>query len=87
MGATIGPGGTALSQAAWLPVVRFLGMRPWCESAVLISDASRVFDSEGRIPDAAIRQRIRVFVEGFTMFAGDEQRHHDRRSPVLSIGK
>src|SRR5690349_14078305 len=28
MGATPGPGGTALSQAAWLPVIRTLGMRP-----------------------------------------------------------
>jgi chromate reductase len=86
MGATTGPGGTALSQAAWLPVVRFLGMRPWCEGAVLISDASRVFDSEGRIHDAATRQRIRTFVEGFAMFASAEQRHYGR-VPALSIGK
>jgi quercetin dioxygenase-like cupin family protein len=49
MGATIGSGGTALSQAAWLPVLRFLGMRPWFESAVLISDAARQFDSDGRL--------------------------------------
>jgi NAD(P)H-dependent FMN reductase len=33
LGATIGSGGTALSQAAWLPVLRFLGMRPWFERA------------------------------------------------------
>jgi NAD(P)H-dependent FMN reductase len=47
MGATIGSGGTALSQTAWLPVLRFLGMRPWSEGAVLISDAARRFDSDG----------------------------------------
>ena len=29
MGATIGQGGTGLSQAAWLPVLRVLGTRPW----------------------------------------------------------
>jgi chromate reductase, NAD(P)H dehydrogenase (quinone) len=79
MGATTGRGGTALSQAAWLPVVRFLGMRPWFEGAVLISDAGTVFDSDGRVADAATRQRIQTFVEGFAGFADVQQRHHDRR--------
>ena len=37
MGATPGSGATALSQAAWLPVLRTLGMRPWFEGRVLIS--------------------------------------------------
>jgi NAD(P)H-dependent FMN reductase len=47
MGATPGRGGTALSQAAWLPVVRFLGMHPWFEGAVLVSDAGTVFAVTG----------------------------------------
>jgi len=82
MGATPGPGGTALSQAAWLPVVRRLGMRPWFEGGVLISDAGRVFDSDGRVTDAATRQGIRTFVEGFAVFAGIQQRQDDRRVPA-----
>jgi chromate reductase, NAD(P)H dehydrogenase (quinone) len=53
MGATPGPGGTALSQAAWLPVLRTLGVRPWFEGRVLISGAGKVFDSEGRVIDTA----------------------------------
>ena len=69
MGATPGPGGTALSQASWLPVVRRLGMRPWFEGAVLISDAGRAFDSDGRVADPATEARIRKFVEGFAVFA------------------
>jgi chromate reductase, NAD(P)H dehydrogenase (quinone) len=84
MGATPGPGGTALSQAAWLPVVRLLGMRPWFEGRVLISDAGRVFDTDGRVADAATRQRIRTFVEGFVVFAGLQQRQHDRQPPLPS---
>ncbi len=79
VGATPGPGGTALSQAAWLPVVRTLGMRPWFEGGVLISEAFRVFDTDGRIADAEIRQRIRRFIEGFAAFAGVQQRQVDRR--------
>jgi NAD(P)H-dependent FMN reductase len=82
MGATPGPGGTALSQAAWLPVVRLLGMRPWFEGGVLISDAGRVFDSDGRVADAATGQRIRTFVEGFAAFAGVQQRQYDRPVPA-----
>ena len=82
MGATPGRGGTALSQAAWLPVVRVLGMRPWFEGAVLISDVGRVFDSDGRVADTAIQQRIRTFVEGFALFAQAQQRQHDRRLPT-----
>ena len=69
IGATPGNGGTALSQAAWLPVVRTLGMLPWFEARVLISGAGNVFDREGRVVDAAARDRIRAFVEGFSAFA------------------
>jgi chromate reductase len=74
IGATPGPGGTALSQAAWLPVLRTLGMRPWFEGRVLISGAGKVFDSEGRVADAATRDRIRAFIEGFAAFADAQRR-------------
>jgi chromate reductase, NAD(P)H dehydrogenase (quinone) len=74
IGATPGPGGTALSQAAWLPVLRTLGMRPWFEGRVLISGAGKVFDSDGRVVDAATRDRIRTFVEGFAAFADAQRR-------------
>jgi NAD(P)H-dependent FMN reductase len=76
MGATIGSGGTALSQAAWLPVLRFLGTRPWFDRAVLVSEAADVFDGEGRVTDDATRQRVRRFVEGFAAFARGEELHH-----------
>jgi len=73
MGATPGQGGTLLSQAAWLPVVRTLGMRPWFEGRLNVSGAGKVFDTDGRVADEAIRDRIRTFVEGFTGFV-DSQR-------------
>jgi chromate reductase, NAD(P)H dehydrogenase (quinone) len=82
MGATPGPGGTALAQAAWLPVVRQLDMRPWFEGRVLISHAGSVFDRDGRVPDAATQQRIRTFVEDFAVFAGVQPRQYVRRSPA-----
>jgi chromate reductase len=84
MGATPGPGGTALAQAAWLPVVRQLGMRPWFEGAVLISHADAVFDHDGRVMDPATRQRISAFVEGFAAFVSEQQRRHSRRAPAAA---
>jgi chromate reductase, NAD(P)H dehydrogenase (quinone) len=73
MGATPGPGGTALSQAAWLPVLRTLGMRPWFEGRILISGAGKLFDTSGHVADAATQERIRVFVEGFAAFVAAQR--------------
>lgn len=74
VGATPGGGGTALSQAAWLPVVRTLGMRPWFDGRVMLSGAGKAFDADGAIIDPAMRDRVRTFIEGFSAFA-------DRRRP------
>jgi NAD(P)H-dependent FMN reductase len=74
MGATPGPGGTALSQAAWLPVLRTLGTRPWFEGRVLIAGAAKTFDADGRIADDATRRRVQSFVEGFAAFASEQSR-------------
>jgi NAD(P)H-dependent FMN reductase len=68
MGATTGQGGTALAQAAWLPVVRALGMRPWFDARLQITGAAKVFDSEGRVTDDKALDRIRAFIEGYAAF-------------------
>jgi len=74
MGATPGRGGTALSQAAWLPVLRTLGTRPWFEGRLPIAGAGNVFDHDGRVTDAATQDRIRTFVEGFAAFVEAQRR-------------
>ena len=68
-GATPGPGGTALSQAAWLPVIRTLGMLPWFQGRLMISGAGKLFDGSGAIVDAATSERVRLFITGFAAFA------------------
>ena len=73
-GATPGQGGTRLSQAAWLPVVRTLGMLPWFESLLMISGAGTIFDASGAITDEATRERVHRFAEGFTRFATAQSR-------------
>ena len=74
IGATPGQGGTALSQAAWLPVLRTLGTRPWFEGRVVIAGAGKIFDSEGRLTDAATQDRLRTFVAGFAAFVETQRR-------------
>lgn len=74
IGATPGGGGTALAQAAWLPVLRTLGMLPWFEGRLMISGAGKVFDNDGHINDGPTRDRVRAFAEGFSAFAGIPRR-------------
>jgi chromate reductase len=68
MGATPGQGGTLLSQAAWLPVLRTLGTLPYFEGRLAVSGAAKVFDKDGLIVDDAIRARLETFVRGFVEF-------------------
>jgi chromate reductase, NAD(P)H dehydrogenase (quinone) len=67
-GATPGPGGTLLSQAAWLPVIRTLGMLPWFAGRLQVSTAAKVFDATGAVVDEAVRDRVRTFIEGYVAF-------------------
>jgi NAD(P)H-dependent FMN reductase len=68
MGASPGRFGTTLSQAAWLPVIRTLGMRPWFDERLLVFEARKMFDESGRLTDAHTRERMMKFVEGYCAF-------------------
>lgn len=69
MGATPGRGGTMLSQAAWLPVLRALGVRLWAGPRLFVSGAGKVFDAEGRLVDEQVKQQLEGFMAGFAEFA------------------
>jgi chromate reductase len=68
IGASPGAFGTVLSQAAWLPVFRTLGMRPWFGQLLYVGNAAKVFDASGKLVDDAIRGRLRKYMEGFVQF-------------------
>jgi chromate reductase, NAD(P)H dehydrogenase (quinone) len=68
MGATPGQGGTRLSQAAWLPVLRTLGMRVWSGKLLYVSGAGQVFDAEGRMVDEKIKKLLSELMRGFAGF-------------------
>ena len=68
MGATPGRGGTTLAQAAWLPVVRVLGMRPWFGRTLYVANAGSVFDKDGKLVDEQVRKQLTAFMAGFAEF-------------------
>lgn len=63
-GASPGGFGTILSQNAWLPVFKTLGAEVW-PGRLLVSRAASAFDAQGEISDAATRENVRKFAEGF----------------------
>lgn len=72
IGASPGGFGTTLAQAAWLPVLRTLGVRHWAGGRLMVSRAGGVFDDDGRITDERMREQLKGFVEGFHAFASGE---------------
>ena len=64
-GASPGGFGTILAQNAWLPVFRTLGAELWSGGRLLVSRAGSVIDAQGNITDAATRESIGKFVQGF----------------------
>ena len=72
IGASAGPFGTILSQAAWLPVVRTLGVRPWFGSRLLVSRAQQVFDEHGALQDMQVREQLQQFLVGFVTFVREQ---------------
>jgi len=68
-GATPGPNRTSSSQAAWLPILRALGVRAWFGPRMGIGGAGKVFDHDGRLVDETVREQLRAFVAGFVAFA------------------
>ena len=71
IGATPGGLGTAFSQTAWLPVLHTLGTRMYTGRSLYVSNATKVFDGEGKLVDAAMQQRLNTYLEGFLKFIRD----------------
>ena len=75
IGASPGNFGTILSQAAWLPVLRTLGTRPWFGGRLLVSRAGQAFDETGTLKDEAVREQLRQFLAGYVAFVRERPPH------------
>ena len=74
VGAAMGGFGTVLSQNAWLPVLRRLGMHPWFGKQVTLSRAHQIFDDSGKMVDEAARKQLEIFLAGFIDFVEASQK-------------
>jgi hypothetical protein len=70
MGASPGGFGTLLSQTAWLPVLKTLGTQSWFGGRLQVSRAREVFDQDGNLVDARVREQLAKFMAGFAAFCG-----------------
>lgn len=67
MGTSPGNFGTILSQNAWLPVLRTLGTDLF-SGKMMVPQAGKVFDADGKLTDEATRERLKKFLGGFAAF-------------------
>lgn len=68
IGASPGQAGTLLSQTAWLQVLKTLGTQPYFGARLQVGGASKVFDAQGKLVDAATRSHLEKYVHGFAEF-------------------
>ena len=68
LGATPGGFGTNLSQAAWLPVLRHLGVEAWFGARLHVARAGEAFDEEGTLKSEALDRQLRTFLANFADF-------------------
>jgi NAD(P)H-dependent FMN reductase len=68
LGASTGPGGTRLGQAALLPVLRVLGMRLYTGKSLYVAGAAKVFDPEGKLVDEKVGSVLTELLAGFATF-------------------
>jgi len=60
-----GGAGTRVAQSAWLPVFRYLRMRPWSGHTLYLDRARERFDEDRRLSDEAGREQLGAVVRGF----------------------
>ena len=65
IGASPGGFGTMMAQDHWLPVLRTLKVDFWAEGRLMVSRAGDLFDADGNLTDAASRDRLAAFMDGF----------------------
>lgn len=68
IGASPGNFGTTLGQAAWLPVLRTLGCDFWTAGRLIVPQAGKAFDADGKLADEKVASRLQSYMQGFAAF-------------------
>jgi chromate reductase len=70
IGASPGPYGTTLAQAAWLPILTTLGMELWSGGRLMLAHANNAFNEDGTLKDPALQTQLGQFMSNFVEFIG-----------------
>ncbi|GHC35973.1 hypothetical protein GCM10010096_01320 [Alcaligenes pakistanensis] len=68
IGASMGGFGTVSSQAAWLPILKMLGVSLYSGGSLLVSRAQNSFDEQGKLQDENIQKMLTTYLQGFQTF-------------------
>jgi NAD(P)H-dependent FMN reductase len=68
IGASPGSYGTTLSQSAWLPVMRTLGVQLWTGGRLMVARANTLFDESGALKDATTEEALKQFLLGYVTY-------------------
>jgi NAD(P)H-dependent FMN reductase len=68
IGASPGNFGTTLSQSAWLPVMRTLGVQLWTGGRLMVARANTLFDESGALKDATTEEALKQFLLGYVTY-------------------
>jgi chromate reductase len=74
IGASPGGFGTLLSQTAWLPVLKTLGTAAYFGGRLQVSRAREVFNGNGTLVDARVREQLTKYLAGFAEFVAATRR-------------
>ncbi|HZP13342.1 MAG TPA: NADPH-dependent FMN reductase [Nevskiaceae bacterium] len=74
IGASPGMGGTRLSQNAWLPTLRVLGVNLYSARFFYVAGAHKVFDPSGALVDDKTRDVLGKYMQGFGAFVAKNKR-------------
>ena len=67
IGASGGPGGTRLSQVAWLPILRLLGASFFSGKSVFVASGNQII-ADGVLTDEKTREVVRGYMAAFAAF-------------------
>jgi len=68
IGAAMGRFATAHSQAAWLPILRYLNVRLYTNDLIFVGSAHTVFNEKDEIVDKTTADLLKKYTDGFVNF-------------------
>lgn len=60
--------GSTYAQIAWLPILKYLNVRPYFEKSFVLGQAHNAFDLQGKLKDPEMEKRFLSYLNNFVQF-------------------